>query len=121
LGVRNEPTITGADVGGYFLVLRRNADGTTDVVVRQHTPVGQQVLFEGPAPLLEGASAQPNWIPVEILALDNQIAYFVNGVLVYAQSDAGLLGGTAALGVGESTTADFDSFVIRDTSPHDES
>jgi len=121
MGVRTQPTITGADLEGYFLALQRNPDGSTNVIIRDVSSTAQNVLFEAPAPLPADGSAMPEWIPIEILALDNQVAFFVNGQLVYAINDATRLGGSIALGVDPGTTADFDTLYIRDTSPHDES
>jgi serine/threonine-protein kinase len=121
LAARTQPTLTGAALEGYQLGLRRNADGSTDVIITDISSTSQQVLFEGPAPLPVGSATQPDWIPIEILTLDNLVAYFVNGQLVFSHDNADKLGGTVALGVEPGTTADFDSFIIRDTSPHDES
>ncbi len=121
MGVRTQPTITGADLEGYFLALQRAADGSTNVIIRDVTSTSQSVLYEGLAPLPADGSGMPDWIPVEILALDNQIAFFVNGQFVYAINDASRLGGSVALGVDQGTTADFDTLIVRDTSPHDES
>jgi len=121
MGVRTQPTITGTELEGYFLALQRAADGSTNVIIRDVSSTVQNVLFEGPIPLPADGSSMPEWIPVEILALDNQIAFFVNGRLVYVMDNAARLGGSVALGVDQGTTADFDSLVVRDTSPHDQS
>jgi serine/threonine protein kinase/uncharacterized protein YraI len=120
LGVRVTPSMTGADLDGYRLELVRGADGTTNVRVRYIDPVQQLTLYEGPAPLPADGTPMPEWIPVEVLALDELVAFFVNGQLVYAIDDSQVWGGTVALGVDEGTSADFDTLIIRDSSPHDE-
>jgi serine/threonine protein kinase/PKD repeat protein/uncharacterized protein YraI len=115
VAVRAEPTITGASLQGYYLVVERTPDGATSIVVREVTPTAQTEVYRGPLP--EGT---PDWIPIEILTLDNLVAFFVNGQLVHSISNATQLGGSVALGVDAGTTADFDTLVVRDTSPHDE-
>ncbi len=59
----------------------------------------------------------PEWTELEIITLDDQMAFFANGTLVTVLTDVEWLGGTMALGVEEGTTAHFDDLVIRDTSP----
>jgi hypothetical protein len=119
LGLRTTPSITGADLEGYRLELRRNPDGTTDVVVRYVGSTERPVLYEGAMPLPADGS-QPEWNRVEALMLRDLIAIFVNGEFVTTVDGTRALGGTIALGVDENTTADFDALLIRDTSPHDE-
>ncbi|MBW4437328.1 MAG: protein kinase [Pleurocapsa minor GSE-CHR-MK-17-07R] len=120
VAVRAVPTITGASLEGYYLVLERAADGTTSVVIREVTPIAQTELYRGAVPAPADGTPTPDWIPVEILTLDNLVAFFVNGQLVHSISNATQLGGSLALGVDPGTSADFDTLVVRDTSPHDE-
>lgn len=119
LGLRTTTSITGADIDGYRLELRRNADGTTDVVVRYVSSTQRTVLYEGPVPVSADGTL-PEWIHLEALMLRDEIAFFANGQFVTTADGSLRLGGTIALGVDENTSADFDSLVIRDTSPHDE-
>jgi hypothetical protein len=119
LGLRTTTSITGADLEGYRLEVRRNADGSTDVLVRFVGSTERTVLYEGPmAPSADGST--PEWIHMEALMLRDMIAFFVNGEFVTVVDASAKLGGTIALGVDENTTADFDTLIIRDTSPHDE-
>jgi hypothetical protein len=119
LGARTSPTITGANLNGYRLELRRERDSTTTVVVRALLPNDQQIVYEGPLPA--AASAAPDaWIPVEIVANRDLIGFFVAGEFITSINDPALLGGTVALGVETGTTADFDTLLIRDLSPHGE-
>ncbi|HYO87554.1 MAG TPA: hypothetical protein VER79_02845, partial [Candidatus Limnocylindrales bacterium] len=62
----------------------------------------------------------PEWTTLEILSLDDKVAFFVNGIFVGVADGTYQLGGTMALGVEPSTTVNFDSVIVRDTSPHDE-
>jgi hypothetical protein len=119
LGLRTTRSITGADLEGYRFELRRNADGSTDIVIRHVSSTQRTVLYEGPAPTTADGS-MPEWIHLEALMLRDDIAFFANNEFVTAVDGSLSLGGTLALGVEENSTADFDSLVIRDTSPHDE-
>ena len=113
------PTITGADLQGYRLDLTQNADGTQTVTARFISPTFSEVYFEGPVPALADGSL-PEWTTLEILTLDDKVAFFVNGAFVAAADGSLQLGGTMALGVEPGTTANFDTLEVRDTSPHDE-
>jgi hypothetical protein len=119
LGLRTVPSITGADLDGYRLELRRNADGSSTIVVSYVSGTGRTVLYEGPVPAASDGT-MPDWIHLEGLMLRDEMAVFVNGQFVTTVDGSLTLGGTLALGVDENTTADFDSLIIRDTSPHDE-
>ncbi|MFN8378328.1 MAG: protein kinase [Anaerolineae bacterium] len=114
------PTITGADLQGYRLDLTQNADGTQTVTARYTSPTFEEVYFEGPVPAPADGSPMPEWTTLEILTLDDKVSFFVNGVFVAAADGSLQLGGTMALGVEPGTTANFDSLIVRDTSPHDE-
>lgn len=120
LMARALPTITGADLQGYRLDLTKNSDGTLTVTARFISPTHEEVFFEGPVPAAADGSPLPAWTTLEILTLDNKVSYFVNGVFVAAADGSLQLGGTMALGVEANTTANFDSVIVRDTSPHDE-
>ncbi|MDL1901266.1 hypothetical protein FBR02_10895 [Anaerolineae bacterium CFX9] len=116
LGVRVSPTITGADLDGYRFNLRRNLDGTVDVLITFSDPARNEALYEvslGPRDLGE-------WMRIEALALDDQIAFFIDGEFLTAVDGSLRLGGTIALGVDGFSGADFDTLIIRDTSPHDQ-
>lgn len=119
VGLRTTPSITGADLNGYRVELKRNDDGSTSVLVRYVSGTERSVLYEGPLPASADGSV-PEWIHVEALMLRDLIAVFANGEFVTSVDGTRALGGTIALGVDENTVADFDSLVIRDTSPHDE-
>jgi serine/threonine-protein kinase len=117
IAVRTTVALTGASVQGYRLEVRRNADGSTHAVVRMVVQTEQQVIYDAP---LANASALPEWIPLEIITYRDRIGFFANGEFLTAINPASILGGTIALGVESGTTADFDTFVIRDTTPHGE-
>jgi serine/threonine-protein kinase len=119
LMARALPTITGADLQGYRLDLTNNPDGTLTVTARFISPTYEEVFFEGPVPTTDGAPL-PEWTTLEILTLDDGVAFFVNGIFIAAADGSLQLGGTMALGVEPNTTVNFDSVIVRDTSPHDE-
>jgi serine/threonine-protein kinase len=117
LGIRSTPTLSGGDIDGYRIALRRNSDGKMDVVVRYQTPGQQAVYFEGPLP---GGDNAPEWVNLTVITYHEKLAFFANGQFVVAVENTDTLGGTLALGVENGTTADFDSLIIRDTTPHDQ-
>ncbi|MEZ4671761.1 MAG: hypothetical protein R3E39_27980 [Anaerolineae bacterium] len=118
LGVRSTPTITGVGLYGYRLDLRRNPDGTTDVIVRYIDGTHDEIYYEGAVPGSE--KGLPEWIKLTAITYQQRVAFFANGQFVAAIDNALALGGTLALGVETGTTADFDSLTIRDTTPHDQ-
>jgi serine/threonine-protein kinase len=118
LGARTTRTITGADLNGYFLEMHRLGGGETVFVVRYQDAGIRQILFEGPVPNQQYDARA--WNTLEIVTYDDQVAFFVNGAYLTAAFNQTTLGGTVALGVDRDTTADFDTLIIRDTSPHDQ-
>ncbi len=118
LSVRTKPTLTGAELTGYRLELRRNADGTTDVIVRLQGETSQETYYEGPLPGSE--NGLPEWINLTAVTYKEKAAFFANGQLIVTLDNVSALGGTLALGVEAGTTADFDTLLIRDTTPHGE-
>jgi len=119
LGVRTETTLTGSALRGYFLEMRRNGDGTTDLLVRYQGTSEQTTFFEGPIPGMDDAEL-PEWVNLTVISYEDQIAFFADGHFLVALDNTPLLGGTLALGVEDGATADFDTLVIRDTTPHGE-
>jgi serine/threonine-protein kinase len=117
LGLRSTPTLSGGDLDGYRIELRRNSDGKMDVVVRYQVPGQQAIYFEGPLP---GGENAPEWVNLTVITYHEKLAFFANGQFVVAVENTDTLGGTLALGVENGTTADFDSLIIRDTTPHDQ-
>jgi serine/threonine protein kinase len=117
LGVRTTPTITGAELNGYFVELTRSADGTTGIRIRYQDAQQQTTYYEGAVPGLDPANP-PEWVNVVAITYHDKVAFFANGQFVIALENAPALGGTLALGVTGGTTADFDSLIIRDTTPH---
>ncbi len=114
LALRTTKTLSGAGLIGYRFMLRRNADGSTDVIIRYDSPGEQAVYYEAPL-LFEGET--PEWITLTTIAYQNKLALLVNGRMVASLENAASLGGTLALGVENGTTADFDSLIIRDATP----
>jgi len=118
LSVRTTPTLTGAELTGYRLELRRNADSTTDVIVRLQRETSQETYYEGRLPGSE--NGLPDWINLTAVTYKEKVAFFANGQFIVALDNVTVLGGTLALGVDPGTTADFDTLLIRDTTPHGE-
>ncbi len=118
IGARSAPAYSNLPVDGYRLELHRSAGGLTTVVARFAGDEGE-IYFDGPPPeYVDGDPTQ--WVKLQILTLKDKVYFFVNDRFV-AEGDGTLaLGGTISVGVDPNTTADFDSLVIRDTSPHDQ-
>lgn len=119
LGVRSVPSLTGTALHGYRAALRRNTDGTTDVIISYRSPSAQVIFFEGPIPGSE-VEPLPEWITLTAISYRDKLAFFANGRFIVFIDNAEQLGGTLALGVDAGTTADFDTLVVRDTTPHGE-
>lgn len=119
LGVRVNTTITGQSLEGYFLDMRKNNDGTVDFIARYTTATEETIYHEGAIPGAEDTQL-PIWVPLKIIVHDDKIAFFVNDYFLAAQDNITKLGGTVSLSVGQGSTGDFDTLIIRDTSPHGE-
>ena len=119
LGIRSTPTITGAGLNGYRLEITRAADGTYTAVVRYDASGQQSVYFDGAVPGID-PSTPPEWINLTAITYHDKLAFFANGQFILSLENAEALGGTLALGVEDGTTADFDTLIIRDTTPHDQ-
>lgn len=117
LGIRNTRSITGVDIQGYLFEVRRTAQGTAEYVVRYQSATEQISYFDGPLP---GSEEEPiaEWTQLLAISYNDQIAFFANGRFVAAVDNAIDLGGSVALGVEDGSTADFDTLIIRDASPH---
>jgi uncharacterized protein YraI len=118
LAARSSPTITGANLDGYRLELRRNEDGSMTVLVRSVLPGAVQLIYDAPLPNPDNQVLE--WIPLEIVAHRDSIGFFANNAFITSINPTTALGGTVAIGVEAGTTADFDTLIIRDTTPHGE-
>lgn len=115
LGVRTVPTLTGAGLVGYRLEVRRNMDGTTDVIVRLRRETEETIYYESLLLENDPDGTRDTWIALAVVMQDDKLAFFANEQFLVALDNVDVLGGTVALGVEGGTTADFDSLVIRDT------
>jgi len=116
LGVRVTTTVTGLNMEGYFLDVRRNSNGTVEFIARYSTASEEIIYYEGAIPGAED-SQLPVWIPLKIIVHQDKIAFFANDYFITAQDNISKLGGTVSLSVGEGSTGDFDTLLVRDTSP----
>jgi serine/threonine protein kinase/uncharacterized protein YgiM (DUF1202 family) len=117
LSVRTTQTITGNNINGYFMTLRRNRDNSLSLLIDYRSASGVLSYYEG---TLQNNPEAEEWVSFTVVTLDDKLAFFANGRYIVAVEQAEQLGGTLALGVNQNTTADFDSLIIRDTSPHDQ-
>ncbi|MFZ4813108.1 MAG: protein kinase domain-containing protein [Phototrophicaceae bacterium] len=119
LATRASQSLTGSDLLGYRLVMVRRPDGTALFQVHQDARTSRTTLFEGELLGHEGELFN-NWTTLEVVTYQDRAAFFVNGNFLYAVTGTQILGGTVAIGVEENTTAEFDTLLIRDTTPHGE-
>ncbi|MBN2302990.1 MAG: serine/threonine protein kinase [Anaerolineae bacterium] len=111
IGIRSEPSITGASLYQYQVELSKQPDDVTLLRVRANTATDKSVIYEEVINrTLDG------WHEILVVALDDKIAFFADGRYLAAIRDAELLGGTLAVGVEAYSKADFDDLVLRDTS-----
>ena len=97
----------------------RYPDGTASYVVRYKSSAENITFYDGPLPGSEDELIG-EWVKLLVVTYEDKLAFFANGRFVTALDNAVKLGGSVALGVEAGTTADFDTLIIRDTSPHGE-
>lgn len=115
---RATPSLGGAELNGYRLGLRREADGSISTIVRYQDGNRNETYYEGVIPGED--DGLPEWINLTVITYKQRVAFFVEGHFIVAIDDALTLGGTVGLGVDNGATADFDNLIIRDTTPHDD-
>ena len=118
LATRTKSTITGAELLGYRLELRRNMDGTIDAIVRLRGATEDIIFYEDRLRENDPESREDEWITLTVVTQDDKLAFFADERFLVALDNAEVLGGTVALGVESGTTADFDYLLIRDTTPN---
>jgi hypothetical protein len=116
LGIRSTRSLAGNDVYGYRVALVRDFDGSTSVRVDYRDATTQTVFYDDEIP--GGDDDLPEWVPITAISFEDKLAFFVNNRFVTFIDNATKLGGTLSLGVEANTTADFDTLIIRDTTPH---
>ena len=102
---------------GYRYSLIRDVNGDYTLTVTFQDEREQADIYSGPLPALGGEEI-PEWINLKVITLGEEMAFFANDEFVHYLNKASKLTGSIALGVGDNTTADFDTFEVRDTSPH---
>lgn len=117
MGVHATQSLGGSEIYGYKLGLHRKADGSISVIVRYQDSNHDEVYYQDAIPGED--SNLPEWIQLTAITYKQRIAFFVDGHFVRATDAALALGGTVALGVDNGTTADFDTLIVRDTTPYD--
>lgn len=110
LGVRSIPSVTGSSLNQYQVEIEKTENETL-VRIRVNTANNKTVLYEAP---LEATF--DGWHEFIIVALDDQLAFFVDGRFITALRDVEQLGGTYAFGVEENSIGNFDDMIMRDTS-----
>jgi len=118
LGIRNTRSIAGNNVHGYRMLLSRQ-DDMNELVIEYRDASTNRVVYQQPIP---GTDVEPlgEWVELKIISFEDKIAFFANDRFLTFVDNADALGGTVGLGVEENTTADFDTLIIRDTTPHGE-
>ncbi len=117
LNVRSTLTLAGSDVEGYRMALSRDINGGTRLIIDYQSATSSRIFYDGAIP---GADVDPlpEWIQLRAITIGDKLAFFANGRFITFVEGAEKLIGTLALGVEPGTTADFDSLLIRDTTPH---
>ncbi|HML20437.1 MAG TPA: protein kinase [Aggregatilinea sp.] len=111
LGVRSVLTPDGASLNQYVVELVKDSSGTLRVQVRADTANKQAMLYEKPLDATFG-----NWHLLEVVTLDDKIAFFADQRLLAVVRDVEQLGGTLSLSIGPNSVVQFDDLVVRDTS-----
>jgi hypothetical protein len=116
IAARTTISVGGATIDGFRLELTRLPDNTYRIVARGQGTNYRQVFFDDVLPA-QADGTTPDWITVLILTYHDQVAFFANGRFLTAANNVPILSGTVAFGVEEGTTAQFDTFELRDVSP----
>ena len=105
----------GQGVFGYRYGINRDVNGNYTITISLQERQIQE-FYNGVIP---GSTNEilPEWINLSVITLGDKLAFFANDRFVVFVDNATKLDGTIALGVEEATTADFDTFIVRDTSP----
>lgn len=111
LGMRSTINPSRTGLNHYLLELRKEADNTYTVRVRPDLPTDITPVYTGTVPGVVAGE----WTNLMIIAVDDRMAFFVDGeFLALIRPATGLLAGTAAIGVEPNSIANFDDFILRD-------
>ncbi|WP_119072302.1 serine/threonine protein kinase [Aggregatilinea lenta] len=113
-GARSTLNPSGDSLNQYEVVLIKDDNANLRVQVRANTPNNQTVLYEKPLDATFGG-----WHFLEVVALDDRIAFFADQRLLTVVRDVEQLGGTMSLSVGPDSVVQFDDLVVRDTSTNE--
>jgi hypothetical protein len=108
VGIRSEPIASGG-FQQYRVALIKNEAGQTAISIGPDMPTDRTPVYEDVLPTTD-------WVEIEIVALDDEIAFFADGLALTAINDVELLVGSLAIGVGPGGTGHFDDLIVRDTS-----
>jgi hypothetical protein len=108
VGIRSEPIASGG-FQQYRVALIKNEAGQTAISIGPDLPTDRTPVYEDVLPTTD-------WVEIEIVALDDEIAFFADGLALTAINDVELLAGSLAIGVGPGGTGHFDDLIVRDTS-----
>ncbi len=106
----------GQGVFGYRFGISRDINGAYTLNISLEDQRNRQDYYNGPIPGADDTTL-PEWINLTVITRDDKIAFFANDRFVVFVDNANKLTGSIALGVEAGTTVDFDTFVVRDTSP----
>ena len=108
VGVRTEETASGG-LQQYRVAFIKNDAGQTQIAIGPDLPTDRTPIYEDVLP-------QTDWVEIEIITLDDQMAFFADGLLLTAINDVELLAGALAVGVEPGGLGHFDDLIVRDTS-----
>jgi len=106
----------GQGVNGYRFAIKRDINGVYSLNISLEGQRERQEFYDGEIPG-SADTPLPEWINLTVVALGDKLAFFANDRFVVFVDNATKLDGSIALGVEPATTADFDTFIVRDTSP----
>jgi hypothetical protein len=107
-GIRSEPIASGG-FQQYRVAFIKNETGQTQISIGPDLPTDR-------TPVYEDVLSQTDWVKIEIVALDDEIAFFADGLALTAIKDVDLLAGALAIGVEAGGIGHFDDLIVRDTS-----
>ena len=106
----------GQGVNGYRFAIKRDINGEYSLNISLEGQRQREEFYNGEIPG-SADTPLPEWINLTVVALGDKLAFFANDRFVVFVDNASKLDGSIALGVEPATTMDFDTFIVRDTSP----
>jgi len=103
------------EIEGFRMEVTRRADGMINLIIRTSLGLDSLEMYAGLVP--QSPDFPPNVVRLEVVAMQDRIAFYVNDIYLISRVGVNLLGGSVGFGVEPNTTAYFDNLRIVDLTP----